>query len=93
MATTVHELEAKVMSLNSSDRAHLLERLTESFDTDSAIQDAWIAEAVRRESEVLSGKVALVAGSEAIARIRKKIAWATGSNPPPTSAVGTAVRG
>jgi putative addiction module component (TIGR02574 family) len=74
MSATVHELEAEVLSLSASERAHLLERLIESFEADSAIQDAWITEALRRESEVLSGKVALVPAEEALMRVRKSIA-------------------
>ena len=71
MQTTIHELEAQVMSLNAGDRAHLLERLIESFEADTAIQDAWVTEALRREQEVKEGKVSLVPGAEAVARIRK----------------------
>ena len=71
MQTTIHELEAQVMSLNAGDRAHLLERLIESFEADTAIQDAWVTEALRREQEVKEGKVSLVPGAEAVARIER----------------------
>ncbi len=74
MPISIHELEAEVLSLGASDRARLLERLIESFEPDSTVQDAWIAEAMRRESEVLSGDVKLVPGNEAIARARARIA-------------------
>ena len=74
MQTTIHELEAQVMSLNAGDRAHLLERLIESFEADTAIQDAWVTEALRREQEVKEGKASLVPGAEAVARIRKSLA-------------------
>ena len=71
MQTTIHELEAQVMSLSAGDRAHLLERLIESFEVDTAIQDAWVTEALRREQEVKEGKVSLVPGAEAVARIER----------------------
>ncbi|TDP63333.1 addiction module protein [Roseateles toxinivorans] len=74
MPTSVHELEAEVLSLGPADRAHLLERLLESFEPDAKIQDAWLAEALRREAEVSSGNVVLVPADEAIARIRARIA-------------------
>ena len=73
MPTSIHELEAEVLNLNPVDRARLLERLIESFEPDSQVQNAWVAEALRREAEVLSGKVALVPGEEAVARIRARI--------------------
>ena len=74
MQTTIHELEAQVMSLNAGDRAHLLERLIESFEADTAIQDAWVTEALRREREVTEGKVTLVPGADALTGIRQTIA-------------------
>lgn len=74
MPISIHELEAEVLSLSASDRARLLQRLIESFEPESAVQDAWIAEAMRREAEVLSGEVKLVPGTEAISRVRARIA-------------------
>ena len=50
MSIPVHELEAQVLSLRAEDRAHLLELLIESFEPDSGIQAAWVAEAVRRRA-------------------------------------------
>lgn len=73
MPTPVHELEAEVLSLAAPDRARLLERLIESFDRDSKIDEAWLDEALRREQEVLAGKVAMVSGPEAVARIRAQL--------------------
>lgn len=74
MPTPIHELEAEVLSLSPAHRARLLERLIDSFEPDSKIQDAWVAEALRREGEVASGEVVLVPGGEAVARIRARIA-------------------
>ncbi len=74
MTSRIDELEAKVLSLDAVDRAHLLERLIDSFEPDSKIQDAWVAEAQRRSIEVDGGDVRLVPGTEALARIRARIA-------------------
>ena len=71
---SIHELEAEMLGLSPADRAHLLERLIDSFEPDTKVQDAWVVEALRRESEVASGKVALVSGEDAVARIRARIA-------------------
>ena len=74
MPIPVSELEAAVLSLPPEERAQLLERLIESFEPESRVRDAWVALALRREAEVKSGKVALVAGSEAVDRVRARIA-------------------
>ena len=73
MSTPVHELEAEVLSLAAPDRARILERLIESFDHESKVAEAWLDEALRREEEVLSGKVAMIPGREAVARIRAQL--------------------
>ena len=73
MQTSVQEFEAQVMSLGAKDRAHLLERRIDSFEADTAIQNAWVTETLRREREVNEGKVALVPGAEAISRIRQML--------------------
>ncbi len=74
MPIPVHELEAEVLGLPPAERARLLERLIESFEPESHAQDAWIALALAREAEVRSGKMALVPGPEAVARVRARIA-------------------
>ena len=74
MAAHLFHLEAEVLSLGPTERAHLLERLIESFEPGSKVQDAWVAEALRREAEVRAGKVSLVSGHQAVARVRARIA-------------------
>ena len=73
MSTPVHELEAEVLSLAAPDRARILERLIESFDHESKVGEVWLDEALRREEEVLSGKVVMTPGHEAVARIRAQL--------------------
>ena len=73
MPASLPELEAQVLNLGPTERAHLLERLIDSFEPESKIRDAWIAEARRRHEEIGSGKVDLVPGAEAVARIRARI--------------------
>ena len=74
MSISVSELEAEILGLPPEERAQLLERLIESFEPESRVRDAWVALAMRREAEVKSGKVALVAGQEAVGRVRARIA-------------------
>jgi putative addiction module component (TIGR02574 family) len=73
MATPMHDLEAEVLGLPPEDRARILERLIASFEPESASQKAWLNEAQRRRAEVKAGKVAMVPGDEALARVRARI--------------------
>ena len=71
--SSIHEIETEVLRLGTEDRARILERLIASFEPDSQIEHAWVSEALRRESEVISGNVQLVPAAEAIARVRARI--------------------
>ncbi len=85
MTARLRELEAEVLSLAAPDRARILERLIESFDCDTKMGNAWLDEARRREEEVVSGKVAMVPGREALARIRAQLTCPTSYTPAPRS--------
>lgn len=74
MPDHIHDLLAQVLNLGPTERAHLLERLLESFEPSSKVRDAWVAEALRREAEVREGKVALMPGEEVVARVRARLA-------------------
>jgi hypothetical protein len=74
MPSHIYDLEAEVLNLGSAERAHLLERLIESFEPSSKVQDAWVSEALRRESEVQTGMVSLVPGQDVVTRIRARLA-------------------
>jgi putative addiction module component (TIGR02574 family) len=73
MSAPVHDLTAEVLGLPAEDRARMLELLMASFEPKSATQRAWMDLALRRREEVRSGKVAMVPGDEALARVRAKI--------------------
>lgn len=73
MIASVHDLEAEALSLPPEDRARLLERLIASFEPRSPAQKAWLDLALRRQDEVRSGKVAMVPGDEALARVRARL--------------------
>ena len=72
--SSVHEIEAQVLRLAAEDRARSLERRNASFGPASGVEQAWVDEALRREADVLGGKVQLVPGAEAVARVRARIA-------------------
>ena len=73
MTTPVHDLAAEVLDLPAEDRARMLELLIASFEPKSNAQKAWMTLAIRRREEVRSGKVTMVPGDEALARVRAKI--------------------
>ena len=74
MSTPVHDLEAEILGLPPEDRARLLERLIASFEPKSKAQRAWMDLALRRQADVRAGKVAMVPGDEALARVRARLA-------------------
>jgi len=74
MSTPVEDLAAQALNLPPEDRAKLVERLIASFEPRSAAQAAWLQLAKARRDEVTSGKVSMVPGDEALARVRARIA-------------------
>ena len=74
MSLPVEDLEVQALSLPPEDRARLLERLIASFEPKSPSQAAWMQLAQRRREDVRSGRVAMVPGEEALARIKAKLA-------------------
>lgn len=74
MSTRVEDLAAQALQLPVEDRAELVERLMASFEPGLVDQAAWLRLARRRRDEVSSGKVAMVPGDEALARVRARLA-------------------
>jgi hypothetical protein len=73
MPVEAHDLETQALQLPDEDRARLLNRLIESFHPESGDMPEWMERANRRREEVRSGKVAMVPGDEALARIRSRV--------------------
>jgi putative addiction module component (TIGR02574 family) len=74
MTETVRELHERVLGLPKEERAALLELLLASLEPKSAAQRAWAQLASRRREDVRAGRVRMVPGDEALARIRAKLA-------------------
>ena len=70
MASSIEIIEAEALRLSATERARLIERLIASLDVDPGVEEAWAAEVERRNNEVESGKVSLVSGPEAIAKLK-----------------------
>lgn len=76
MSMTVEQIVDEALSLPSEARALLADRLVESLDPseDGYVRQLWIAEAMRRRSDVSSGRVAAVPGEEGLAQVRRAVA-------------------
>lgn len=74
MTETVRELQEKVLTLPIDERAALAELLLASLEPKSSAQRAWSQLASRRRADVLAGRMSMVPGAEAVARIRAKVA-------------------
>lgn len=70
---SIEQLTQAALSLPSTSRALLAEKLIESleFDIDPTIQAAWIVEAKQRRDEIRSGAVKSIPGEEALSQIRQ----------------------
>jgi putative addiction module component (TIGR02574 family) len=73
MSTQVEDLAAQALSLPPEDRAKLVERLIASFEPKSPAQVAWLELAASRRDDVRAGKVAMLPGDDALARVRARL--------------------
>lgn len=71
----VSEIVEEARGLPYGERAELIEQLIADTakNIDPAIEKAWGDEALRRIKEIEEGKVQLIPGEEAMARVRKSI--------------------
>ena len=70
MPSSIEAIEAEALRLSPTERARLIERLIASLDVDPEVEEAWAAEVERRNDEIESGKVSLLSGPEAIAKLK-----------------------
>lgn len=63
-------IEATILQLPQTDRAHLAERLLASLDEDDEILVAWIAEAEKRADALARGNTTWVPIDQAILKVR-----------------------
>jgi hypothetical protein len=74
MPPEVQELAAEVLGLPAQDRAKILELLLSSFEPTPDSEKAWMSLALKRREQVRSGEVAMASGTEAMSRVRARIA-------------------
>ncbi|MEW6486917.1 MAG: addiction module protein [Thermodesulfobacteriota bacterium] len=73
MPLAPQELEAAALTLPRCDRARLAQRLLESLDEDSEVEQAWAAEVERRLDEHDRGQVQAIPGEEVFAKARARL--------------------
>lgn len=74
MITSVEDLAAQALQLPPEERARLVERLIVSLEPRSVAQADRLDLALSRREEVKSGRVSMVPGDEALARVRARLA-------------------
>ena len=76
MATYLAEIEEKVRELSQNDKAALIRLLISELDgpPEPDIERAWIAEAKRRDQELLEGRVKGIPGEQVFAHVRELLA-------------------
>jgi len=67
---TVETLEAAALHLPPGERARLVERLIATLDADPEVEEAWIAEVERRQTEIENGTVSLLPGPDTLAKLK-----------------------
>lgn len=74
MKPTTQQILNEASKLPPVERAELVERIIESFDTepDESVQKAWLVEAERRLADYKNGKAATISEDEALYRIEKE---------------------
>jgi hypothetical protein len=72
---SLEQLTEELLSLPSMSRALLADKLVESleFDTDPAIQQAWVMQAKQRRDEVRNASVQPIDGEEALEQVRRLV--------------------
>jgi hypothetical protein len=73
MPIPIDVIEAEALSLPQVDRSRLVDRLLASLSHDPDWEEAWSAEADRREASISNGYAKWVDGPEAVARIRASL--------------------
>ena len=75
MSTVTAEIEAKIRTLNSDEKADLIRSLIAELDgpADTDVEVAWVKEAQRRHREIVEGKVKPVPGEQVFANLRERL--------------------
>lgn len=73
MQTTTNDLEAAMLKLPVEERLRLLDVLLASLEPDAGVQETWLKLARQRRDDVRAGKITMVQGDEALARIRERM--------------------
>ena len=75
MSTATAEIEAKIRTLSTDEKADLLRSLIAELDgpADADVEAAWVKEAQRRHREIVEGKVQPIPGERVFANLRERL--------------------
>ena len=75
MSDVIHELEAKIRSLDPAEKTELLRSLIAEIDAPTAMEvdDAWIAEAKRRYRQIADGTAETVPADRVFEEVRSQL--------------------
>lgn len=75
MSGEVAEIEAKIQTLNTEEKAELIRVLIADLDgpADADVENAWLEEARKRHREIIEGKVQTVPGERVFENLRARL--------------------
>jgi putative addiction module component (TIGR02574 family) len=75
MPSDIQDLTARIRALDPEARAEVLRALLADLEppAEPGVEQAWIAEAKRRQHELLEGKVKPVPGEQVFANLRARL--------------------
>jgi putative addiction module component (TIGR02574 family) len=75
MSNDVAEIEARIRSLSTEEKAELIRGLIADLDgpAEAGVERAWLEEAQRRHREVAEGKVQAVPGERVFENLRARL--------------------
>jgi putative addiction module component (TIGR02574 family) len=75
MSTQMERLAIELLGLPASSRAILARQLIASLEEPEmpTVSDAWLKEIVRRDTEVLEGKVQCISAEDTLRRARERV--------------------
>lgn len=75
MPGDVAEIEAKIQTLSTEEKAELIRVLIADLDgpADADVENAWLEEARKRHREIIEGKVQTVPGERVFENLRARL--------------------
>lgn len=75
MSNMITEIQEKVRALNPQEKLELIRNLIAELDgpADTNVEQAWVAEAKKRQQEILDGKIQTIPGERVFEHLRSRL--------------------